>query len=634
MKKQTLKIGFIALFISILLLSAAFAESTGILNGRVTDLKSKKTIKGAVIEFAEINLKTKTLKNGTYTFKKVPFGEYTIRVSAKGYYPKVIENVKISKKEQVLNFQLENKPEEKKDKLVQISIESLKTSSPAPKPQMSPPPPPIPTPVPEPSPEPTGTRPTGQVNETKIPVHGGDTLPNDMPYDSVFFENYGVNPFVDTEDDHLSTFGVDVDNASYVIARRYLNDGNLPNKDSVRTEEFLNYFDYDYTPPKKGAFNVDLDMALNEFGKNTYLMRIGIQGQVIAKEDRKPAVLTFVIDVSGSMRRENRIGLVKKALRLLVDELDERDKIGIVIYGSNAKVLMEHKSIENKKQILKAIDQLEARGSTYAEKGIRLGYELALKYYEPGFINRVILCSDGVANVGRTGADDILKEISFYVKKGITLSAIGVGMGNYNDVLLEKLGNKGNGYYAYMDTLEEANKIFVDNLTGTLQVIAFDTKVQVDFNPEVVRSYRLLGYENRDIADNKFRDDKEDAGEVGGGHSVTVLYEVKLWKDKPGKIATVYLRYKEPVTRTEVIEENFSISTGELIKSFNRAPYNMKLAACVAQFAEILKKSYWAKDEKLAHIIEIMNTIPKKFRNEKEIKEFIELVKKADKITK
>ena len=357
--------------------------------------------------------------------------------------------------------------------------------------------------------------------------------PNDEAYHDMYFKGSGTNPFIDTEDDHLSTFGMDVDTGSYSITRRYLIDGNLPPPEAVRVEEFVNTFDYNYDPPADDPFAIHIDGAPSKFGegKRLQLLRIGLQGRVIPAEHRKDAILTFVIDVSGSMSQENRLGLVKKALTLLVDQLRPTDKVGIVVYGSHGRLVLPHTGIEQRSTILSAINALRPDGSTNAEEGLRIGYDLAWRNASVNHINRVILCSDGVANVGHTGPDEILKEIRTYVQKGITLSTVGFGMGNYNDVLMEQLANTGDGNYAYVDTLTEAKRIFVENLTGTLQLIAKDAKIQVDFNPEVVSRFRLLGYENRRLTHEQFRDDTVDAGEVGSGHQVTALYEVKLHQD-------------------------------------------------------------------------------------------------------
>ena len=455
--------------------------------------------------------------------------------------------------------------------------------------------------------------------------------PNGAAYGDVFFKGAGTNPFIDTEDDAFSTFGMDVDTASYTVMRRFLRDERLPPPEAVRVEEFINAFDYNYTPPSDETFAIHLEGAPSKFGegKRLQLLRIGIQGRIIPDTDRKDAILTFVIDVSGSMRMENRLELVKQALTLLVGQLRPEDKIGIVVYGSNARVVLPHTSIVNREYISAAIRALAPEGATNAEAGLRTGYKLALQNSKPNCINRVILCSDGVANVGQTGSDAILKEIRTYVKDGVTLTTVGFGMGNYNDILMEKLANNGNGSYAYVDTLNEAKRIFVENLTGTLQIIAKDAKIQVEFNPETVSRFRLLGYENRRLAHEDFRDDTVDAGEVGAGHSVTALYEIKLHENAEGKLATVSIRHENPDIGN-VTEVNRSISTDTLKGSFEDTTPAFQLAASVAEFAEILRGSFWAQEGNLEIVRETLEGVLTKTRKHSERNaELLSLVRKA-----
>jgi Ca-activated chloride channel homolog len=329
---------------------------------------------------------------------------------------------------------------------------------------------------------------------------------------------------------------------------------------------------------------------------DTIFLRLGVQGYQVPDWERKPASLVFVIDVSGSMSMENRLELVKQSLRLLVEELDERDTVGVVVYGTQARVVLQPTPASRKGAILRAIDSLRPEGSTNAEAGLKLGYRMAMEHYLPGGINRVVLCSDGVANVGSTQAEAILESVGGYVEEGITLTSIGVGMGNFNDVLLEQLADRGDGFYAYVDSMDEARKVFVDNLTSTLQVIAKDAKVQVDFNPEVVKAYRLLGYENRAVADQDFRNDRVDAGELGAGHSVVALYEVRLAAGAAGRIATMQLRWQDPDTG-EVREINGNTNTWDVAASFEDSDPHFQLAVLVAQFAEVLRLSpYAARD--------------------------------------
>lgn len=464
---------------------------------------------------------------------------------------------------------------------------------------------------------------------------GGTNIPNDQPYDLMYFASEGVNPFVDAEDDHFSTFAMDVDTASYTVARRYLNDGYLPPEDAIRVEEFINYFDLNYPGPENenDAFAIHLEGAPAPFGPtNAYLLKVGLQGKEVAVEDRKPANLVFVIDISGSMAQENRLGLVKRSLQLLVDELRPTDTVGIVVYGSTARALLNPTSPEDRDYILQAIDQLEPDGSTNAEEGLRLGYEMAANAFQLGGINRVILLSDGVANVGNTGPDSILQTIDRYVDEGITLSTVGFGMGNYNDILMEQLANDGNGNYAYVDTLDEARRIFVENLTGTLQVIAKDAKIQVDFNPEVVRSYRLLGYENRDVADQDFRNDEVDAGEVGAGHSVTALYEIKLHDSvqasEEALALTTYIRYQD-LDQGEIVEVAAPFNVGDFRTSLDETSDGFRLIAAVAEYAEILRGSYWAKEGDLGEVERLALSAEDSFAEDSEVLEFFNLLEQA-----
>jgi Ca-activated chloride channel family protein len=307
--------------------------------------------------------------------------------------------------------------------------------------------------------------------------------------------------------------------------------------------------------------------------------------------------------------------------------------VGIVVYGSTARVVLEPTNGANQETILRAIYSLYPGGSTYAEAGLLLGYQMANEAYNPEAINRVILCSDGVANVGNTGPQSILKTIEDYAREDITLTTVGFGMGNYNDVLMEQLADNGDGFYAYVDTLAEARRLFVENLTGTLQAIARDAKVQVDFNPEVVARYRLVGFENRDVADVDFRNDAVDAGEIGAGHSVTALYEFKLHPGAEGRIATVYLRWEEPET-DEVIELNEDFASGEMAKSFTTAAPGFQLAVAVAEYAEILRGSYWAEGNTLAGLLEDVERVGELLAGDPDVVEFVELVRRASQISR
>ncbi len=454
--------------------------------------------------------------------------------------------------------------------------------------------------------------------------------PNDESEADMFFQNYGVNPFIDTEDDHLSTFSTDVDTGSYTITRRYLNQGDLPPTDAIRVEEFVNYFPQNYpTPSKSDTFGIQIDGAETPFGETEryQMIRIGIQGYDLDFSERKDASLTLVIDVSGSMDQGNRLELVKDSIELLIDQLRPTDKIAIIAYTDTAWVVLPSTYVENKEMIKEELNKLRPMDSTNAEAGLRLGYEEALKGFMPGGINRVILCSDGVANVGNTGAGSIWETIKYQASEGITLTSVGFGMGNYNDVLLEQLADNGDGFYAYVDTIDEAERLFVYDLVSTLQVIALDTKVQVDFNAEVVSRYRLVGFENRAIADEDFRDDSVDAAEIGAGHNVTALYEVKLFPEAEGEIFTVYLRWEDPDDH-QVHETEEVFSTDELGESFSSADPYFQLDVIVAEFAEILRNSYWAEGSTLENLLEYAKNVSNLIEHQK-VFELVDLIELA-----
>lgn len=455
----------------------------------------------------------------------------------------------------------------------------------------------------------------------------------EAPPEDMTFENPGTNPFFDTATDNLSTFAMDVDTASYTVARNYLmNYNQMPPTDAIRPEEFINYFGVSYNPPSgDNAFAIQMDAAPAPFGENDdhYLMRVGIQGKYIAPEDRTPVLLIFVIDVSGSMDMENRLGLVKEALALLVGELREDDRVGIAVYSDNSRVVLEPTPASEADTIMQAINTLRPEGSTNVESGLNLGYTMANAHRRDDEGTRVIILSDGVANVGSTQAENILNTVSEGVASGIDLSTIGFGMGNYNDVLMERLANDGNGNYYYVDNLREARRIFVNGLTSTLQVIGYDARIQVDFNPDVTARYRLIGYENREIADADFRNDAEvDAAEIGAGHSITALYEVVLHDDAEGNIATTYVRYEDGETR-DVVEINADFSTDDVMADMNEAPMSFFIQACIAEFGELLRGSYWAREGSYADVLAMMEAVEAEVAGDPQIDEFMQMVRLA-----
>lgn len=425
---------------------------------------------------------------------------------------------------------------------------------------------------------------------TGSPVPPGWIEPNTPPRD-MYFQDAGENPLINTAKRPTSTFSVDVDTASFTLARNYLNRSMLPPPESVRVEEFINYFPQGY-PKSDEQVAVYVEGSPHPFHNGTYLLEIGLKAREVKAAQRKPAVLTFVVDVSGSMDMENRLGLVKRSLQMLLDQLESDDRVGLVIYASEGKVLLEHTS--DKEKIRQAIDQLRPGGSTYAEEGIRLGYELAYRNFLESGINRVLLLSDGVANVGETGPQEILRQVEDYKQKGIYLTTVGVGMGNYNDTLMEQLADKGDGQYAYVDEIGEAHRFFVEQMGSTLQLMAKDTKVQVHFDPEQVATYRLVGYENRVMANQDFRNDRADAGEMGAGQTVTALYEITL-TGNANLLGSVSIRYKDPDSG-EVTEKAHDITRSHI---FSTPSAHLLWTAAVAEFAGILARSPWAAETSL-----------------------------------
>ncbi|MFN7942156.1 MAG: von Willebrand factor type A domain-containing protein [Thermoanaerobaculia bacterium] len=438
------------------------------------------------------------------------------------------------------------------------------------------------------------------------PSTGGTEEPNDQPVGDMFFRATGTNPFIDTDDDRLSTFGLDVDTGSFTLARGYLERGALPPAEAIRVEEFVNYFPYPERRTSGADFTLHVEGAPTPFVQNDRyrLLRLHLQAKQIDARDRRDADLIFVIDVSGSMAREDRLELVKRALTLLLGELGEGDRVGLVTFGSNARVLLE--PTRDLEAIRRAIGRLVPEGSTNTEEGLEAAYDLADRSFRERAIHRLILCSDGVANVGATGPESILARIGKAARRGIELETVGFGMGNYNDVLMEQLADQGDGHYAYVDTLDEARRVFVENLNATLQTIARDAKIQVEFDPRTVERYRLVGYENRDVADRDFRNDRVDAGEIGAGHEVTALYELKLARGasdlgRRDPVATVRLRYKSAGSG-RVIETGWEVKGGDFESSYRAASPNFHLAATVAELGEILKGTYWSKQVSLDEV--------------------------------
>ncbi|MGV3621631.1 MAG: vWA domain-containing protein [Archangium sp.] len=396
-----------------------------------------------------------------------------------------------------------------------------------------------------------------------------------------------VNPVVNASRDSLSTFAIDVDTASYTWARRVLEGGNLPAPQSVRVEEWVNAFDYELPVPERQPFAVQVDGAVSPFDETKTLVRVALQGRKVSSEERKPTHLVFLVDVSGSMDSFDKLPLVKESLRFLTRQLNPRDTVALVTYAGDTRVVLPPTRVSNADIILRGVDSLVAGGGTNMGSGLELAYDLAVRDARPGHISRVIVLTDGDANLGRTSHAQMLDSIRDAVKAGVTMTTVGVGMGNYRADALEQLADKGNGQALYLDGRGAIARVFGEQLNGTLEAIAHDVKVQVAFDPEVVSSYRLVGYENRDIADEDFKNDHVDAGELGAGHQVTALYEVQL-TSKPGALGKVSVRGQLPDS-TEVFQLDTAMTRPSVSQALDEASSELRFATAVALGADRLR---------------------------------------------
>lgn len=434
----------------------------------------------------------------------------------------------------------------------------------------------------------------------------------DQSYSTEEYAKIPENGFKSVAAAPLSTFSADVDTASYSNVRRMINDyGYVTDKDAVRLEEMINYFNYDYAPPKDDVpFSVTTELSGCPWNEKNKLLSIGIKGKEIQDEERIPSNIVFLLDVSGSMNSPDKLPLMINAFSMLAENLTEDDRVSIVTYAGSDNILLEGTAGNDCESIISALSSLTAGGSTYGSAGINTAYELAEKFFIENGNNRVILATDGDLNVGLTSEDELKKLISSKRDSGIYLSVLGFGTGNIKDNKMETLADNGNGNYSYIDSISEAQKTLVEEMGGTLYTIAKDVKFQVEFNPALVSEYRLVGYENRLMNDEDFYDDKKDAGEIGSGHTVTVLYEITpVSADIPLKyqqseikdnseneysdeLLTVSIKYKEPDGEESKLLK-YPVSNSQ----FTDFPSeNMRFASCVAQFGMLLKESEYTAD--------------------------------------
>ena len=428
------------------------------------------------------------------------------------------------------------------------------------------------------------------------------------PFNTEAYDHIEENRFRRVDADPLSTFSIDVDTASYANVRRFLSDGELPPAGAVRTEELINYFRFGYPEPSgSDPFSITTELAACPWNPKHRLALIGLQGRALDERDPAPRNLVFLLDVSGSMMPADKLPLVRTAMRMLADVLTERDRVAIVVYAGASGLVLPSTSGDQKERIHQALAQLEAGGSTNGAEGIQLAYEVARRNFIRGGVNRVILATDGDFNVGVTSQSDLVQLIEHERKSGIFLSVLGVGTGNLKDSTMEKLADKGNGNYSYLDSVHEARKVLVREAGGTLETIAKDVKIQVEFNPREVAAYRLIGYENRLLKHEDFNDDKKDAGEIGAGHSVTALYEIvpagekvdgaevdplKYQREKgqsgaagSGELLTVKVRYKAPDGDTSQLLSRVVMNRPSQMTA------NLGFASAVAEFGMLLRES-------------------------------------------
>ncbi|MCF6242637.1 MAG: VWA domain-containing protein [Bacteroidales bacterium] len=436
-------------------------------------------------------------------------------------------------------------------------------------------------------------------------------------------EEYDVineNPFVSPFNQPLSTFSVDVDRASYANIRRMLNNNQNPNKDAVRIEEMINYFNYNYPQPKVDApFSVNLEMGVCPWNTQHKLLLIGLQGKNIDIENTPASNLVFLLDVSGSMSDDNKLPLLKQSLKILLEKLRPKDRVAIVVYAGAAGVVLPSTSCDEKDKILAALNKLEAGGSTAGGEGIRLAYDIAKENYIDGGNNRVVLATDGDFNIGESSDAAMVRLIEDKRKEGVFLTVLGFGMGNYKDSKMEQLSNAGNGNYAYIDNILEAKKVLGKEFFGTIYTIAKDVKIQIEFNPAQVKAYRLIGYENRMMAAEDFNDDTKDAGEIGSGHTVTALYEIipansdekisgvdELEYQKKDivqsdNLMTLKLRYKKPAGETSKLIKQ-KVRENNIFKESNSE--NFKWASTVAEFGLLLRDSQFKANATYKQVLE------------------------------
>lgn len=602
MKNQKLIIAMLcAVFFS-------FGASAKVVKGKVTDASSNQPLIGATVTIKNSKIGTTTNIDGVYSIN-VPSEESILVVKMIGY----IRQEKKVGSHMALDFKLNANNQILSEVIIMEDEADYDMAVPA-----------------------------TQISEMKT-FSGGifkgkrvQSTPNSMyynvepvPHNTEEYDVINENIFKSPLNEALSTFSIDVDAASYSNLRRVINSGMTPQKDMVRIEEMINYFDYDYPQPKdEKPFSITTELSSAPWNKKHRLVHIGLQGKSVDYDDLKPSNLVFLIDVSGSMSSNNKLPLLKSSLKLLVNELQPNDKIAIVVYAGAAGLVLPSTPVSNKEKIISALDRLQAGGSTAGGAGIKLAYEIAKKNLKKNGNNRVILATDGDFNVGVSSTAAMVELIEEKRKDGIFLTITGFGMGNYKDGRMEQISNAGNGNYYYIDNIKEAEKVFVKEMRGTLFTIAKDVKIQVEFNPKFVQAYRLIGYENRKLNAEDFNDDKKDAGELGAGHTVTALYEIipvgvnsafvkdvddlkyqpnpkkaeeEFYSDN-GELLTVKLRYKAPDGE---VSKLVSKSLQNNVIELEETSANFKFSAAVAEFGMLLRNSEFKQNANYASVMSL-----------------------------
>ena len=492
--------------------------------------------------------------------------------------------------------------------------------------------------------------------ESVVGLSRNSTVGSDMirypnePLDREAYKHFDTNPVQLVAESPVSTFSIDVDSASYANVRRLLNQGVVPRHDAVRVEELINYFSYDYPTPSRGEepFAVHTEVGPSPWHADRHLLHVGIKGYELPESELPPANLVFLIDVSGSMQSPDKLGLLKSSMKMLVKRLSPEDRVAIAVYAGAAGMVLESTPGSERAKILSAIDQLTAGGSTNGGAGIRLAYALAEQGFMQDGINRVILATDGDFNVGTTDTEALKNLVEAKRETGVALTVLGFGGGNYNDALMQELAQIGNGNAAYIDTLNEARKVLVEEIGATLNMIAKDVKIQIEFNPATVAEYRLIGYETRHLEREDFNNDKVDAGDIGAGHTVTALYELALTESegklidplrygkptgeaatKPSsELAFLKLRYKQPDGDTSRLI-TAPIEKEDIIGDLARTSDNYRFSAAVAGFGQILRGGEYTGDFGLDAVAALASTArgsdPYGYRGE-----FLGMVRTAD----